>query len=145
MKQIHASLRSLDHHLNSPHHTWTQRLKICLDATKGLNYLHDPRETHQRLIHCNMKSANILLDDNWNAKVSDFGVSIMGPANEQQSVIITFAAGTPGYCDPQYVMTLTLTKESDVYSFSVVLFEVLSGTLCCAYSTGFKKARLRRA
>ncbi|KAK9067834.1 hypothetical protein SSX86_011945 [Deinandra increscens subsp. villosa] len=129
-----ASHGSLDRHLNSHHLTWMQRLKICLDVARGLGYLHDPRETHQRLIHCDMKSGNILLDDKWNAKVSDFGLSIMGSANEQHSVIITLAAGTRGYCDPQYAMTHTLTKESDVYSFGVVLFEVLCGRLCCTYS-----------
>ncbi|KAL8238959.1 hypothetical protein R6Q59_015526, partial [Mikania micrantha] len=132
----HATRGSLDGHLSSPHLTWSQRLKICLDAAKGLSHLHDPRETHQRLIHCDVKSSNILLDDHWNAKVSDFGLSIMGPANEQQSVIVTSAAGTAGYCDPQYAMTHTLTKESDVYSFGVVLFEVLCGALCCTYRDG---------
>ncbi|KAL8209952.1 hypothetical protein R6Q57_006684 [Mikania cordata] len=71
-----------------------------------------------------------------NAKVSDFGLSIMGPANEQHSVIVTSAAGTPGYCDPQYAMSHTLTKESDIYSFGVVLFGVLCGTLCCTYGDG---------
>ncbi|KAJ0687371.1 putative protein kinase RLK-Pelle-CrRLK1L-1 family [Helianthus annuus] len=132
----YASRGSLDRHLNSRHLMWTQRLKICLDAAKGLSYLHDPRETHQRLIHCDIKSANILLDDQWNAKVSDFGLSVMGPANEQQSVIITCASGTLGYCDLEYAWTHTLTKESDVYSFGVVLFEVLCGTLCYTYENG---------
>ncbi|KAL8238976.1 hypothetical protein R6Q59_015543 [Mikania micrantha] len=60
----------------------------------------------------------------------------MGPAIEQQSVVVTSAAGTSGYCDPQYAMTHTLTKESDVYSFGVVLFEVLCGTVCCTYKDG---------
>ncbi|KAI3828608.1 hypothetical protein L1987_02713 [Smallanthus sonchifolius] len=59
-----------------------------------------------------------------------------GPANEQYSVIVTIATGTLGYCDPQYAMTHTLTKESDIYSFGVVLFEVLCGTLCYKYSGG---------
>ncbi|MFS7928258.1 putative protein kinase RLK-Pelle-CrRLK1L-1 family [Helianthus anomalus] len=140
----YASRGSLDSYLNSPHLTWFQRLKICLDAAEGLSYLHDPRGTHQRLIHCDVKSANILLDDNWNGKVSDFGLSIMGPANEQQSVIVTAAAGTPGYCDPQYAMTHTLTKESDVYSFGVVLFEVLCGRLCCTYSNGLVQQNFLR-
>ncbi|KAJ0949737.1 putative protein kinase RLK-Pelle-CR4L family [Helianthus annuus] len=54
---------SLDRYLDSSHLTWSQRLKICLDAAKGLRYLHD----HQRLIHCDVKSANIRLDDQWNA------------------------------------------------------------------------------
>ncbi|KAM0070284.1 putative protein kinase RLK-Pelle-CrRLK1L-1 family [Helianthus debilis subsp. tardiflorus] len=120
-----ASRGSLDRYLNSPHLTWRQRLKICLDAAKGLSYLHDPRETHRRLIHCDVKSGNILLDDQWNAKVADLGLSIIGSANEQHSLIVTAAVGTAGYCDPVYWMTNTLTKESDVYSFGVVLFEVL--------------------
>ncbi|KAF5774699.1 putative protein kinase RLK-Pelle-CrRLK1L-1 family [Helianthus annuus] len=132
----HASHGSLDRYINSPLLTWSQRIKICLDAAKGLSYLHDPRETHQRLIHCDVKSANILLDDNWNGKVSDFGLSIMGPANEKQSVIVTVAAGTQGYIDPLYWMTNTLTKESDVYSLGVVLLEVLCGRLCCTFSNG---------
>ncbi|KAJ0509032.1 putative protein kinase RLK-Pelle-CrRLK1L-1 family [Helianthus annuus] len=132
----YASRGSLDCYLNSPHHRWLQRLKICLYAAQGLRYLHDPRGTHQRLIHCDVKSANILLNAQWNGKLTDFGLSIMGPANEKQSIIVTMAAGTLGYCDPQYAMTHTLTKESDVYSFGVVLFEVLYGRLCCTYSNG---------
>ncbi|KAF5794324.1 putative protein kinase RLK-Pelle-CrRLK1L-1 family [Helianthus annuus] len=78
----HVSRGSLDRYLDSSHLTWSQRLKICLDATKGQRYLHD----HQRLIHCDVKSTNILLDDQWNAKVSDVGLSIMGPANEHSSI-----------------------------------------------------------
>ncbi|KAJ0628960.1 putative protein kinase RLK-Pelle-CrRLK1L-1 family [Helianthus annuus] len=126
----HVSRGSLDRYLDSPHLTWSQRLKICLDAAKGLRYLHDQRGRHQKLIHYVVKSASILLDDQWNAKVSDVGLSRMGPANEQNSVIVTVAESNPGYCDPQYAMTHTLTKKSDVYSFGVVLFEVLCGRLC---------------
>ncbi|MFS7928226.1 putative protein kinase RLK-Pelle-CrRLK1L-1 family [Helianthus anomalus] len=140
----YASRGSLDRYLNSPHLTWLQRLKICLDAAQGLRYLHDPRGTHQRIIHCDVKSTNILLDDNWNGKVSDFGLSKMGPANEQQSVIVTMAAGTFGYIDPLYWMTNILTKESDVYSFGIVLFEVLCGRLCCTYSNGRLQQNLVR-
>ncbi|XP_021991295.1 probable serine/threonine-protein kinase PBL26 [Helianthus annuus] len=73
----------------------------------GLRYLHDPRGTHQRLIHCDVKSANILLNAQWNGKLADFGLSIMGPANEKQSIIVTMAAGTIGYCDPQSWAMLT--------------------------------------
>ncbi|GJR45711.1 kinase-like domain, phloem protein 2-like protein [Tanacetum coccineum] len=80
-----ASRGSLDHHLPSATVTWTQRLKICLAASKGLNFIHDADGKYQRVIHCDIKSANILLDDNWNAKVSDFGLSEMAPANQQYS------------------------------------------------------------
>ncbi|XP_076932780.1 uncharacterized protein LOC143598421 [Bidens hawaiensis] len=131
-----ASRGDLGEHLGSPDLTWSKRIRICLDAAKGLSHLHDPRGTHQRLIHCDVKSGNILLDDQWNAKVADFGFSIMGPANELQSTVINLAAGTCGYCDPQYAMTNTLTKESDVYSFGVVLVEVLCGALCYSYNNG---------
>nr|GFA47882.1 protein kinase-like domain, phloem protein 2-like protein [Tanacetum cinerariifolium] len=64
----YASRGSLDGHLKDVNLTWTQRLKVCLDAAKGLCYLHDPRNTYQRLIHCDIKSANILLDENFKAK-----------------------------------------------------------------------------
>ncbi|PWA43948.1 serine/threonine/dual specificity protein kinase, catalytic domain-containing protein [Artemisia annua] len=112
------------------------RLRICIDAAKGLCFLHDPNGTQQRVLHCDVKSANILLDKNMTAKVSDFGLSKMGPANQQYSLLITNAVGTPGYCDPLYMQTYTLTKESDVYSFGVVLFEVLCGRLCAEINNG---------
>ncbi|PWA40279.1 protein kinase, ATP binding site, Serine/threonine-protein kinase Plk3 [Artemisia annua] len=130
----HASGGSLDRILNSTALTWPQRLKICLDAAKGISFLHDPNGAHQRVLHCDIKSANILLDNNMNAKVSDFGLSKMGPANQKYSALITNAAGTPGYCDPLFMKTYCLTKESDVYSFGVVLFEVLCGRLCAEFS-----------
>ncbi|PWA66858.1 hypothetical protein CTI12_AA112870 [Artemisia annua] len=132
----HASGGSLDRILNSAALTWPQRLKICLDAAKGISFLHDPNGAHQRVLHCDIKSANILLDKNMNAKVSDFGLSKMGSANQQYSALITNAAGTPGYCDPLFMKTYCLTKESDVYSFGVVLFEVLCGRLCAEFSNG---------
>nr|GFB13477.1 protein kinase-like domain, phloem protein 2-like protein [Tanacetum cinerariifolium] len=123
----YASHGSLDSCLNSPHLTWTLRLKICLQAAKGLRYLHDPSESHLRVIHRDIKSANILLDDEWNAKVSDFGLSKISPENAN---LVTYATGTTGYSDPQYYKTYTLTEKSDVYSFGVTLFEVLCGRLC---------------
>ncbi|KAJ0523015.1 putative protein kinase RLK-Pelle-CrRLK1L-1 family [Helianthus annuus] len=132
----HASNGSLDRHLSSNVLTWVQRLKICLHAAKGLKYLHDHTGTQQRILHRDIKSANILLDDNWNAKLSDMGLSKVGPANQQHSVLVTNVVGTPGYCDPQYMETYTLTKESDIYSFGVVLFEVLCGRLCFKTTNG---------
>ncbi|GJT89807.1 kinase-like domain, phloem protein 2-like protein [Tanacetum coccineum] len=132
----YASRGSLDRLLSDVTLTWTQRIKICLDAAKGLSFLHDPNGTHQRVLHCDLKSANFLLDNNMTAKVSDFGLSKMGPASQQYSHLITNPVGTPGYCDPLYMYTYCLTKESDVYSFGVVLFEVLCGRLCAEYSNG---------
>lgn len=96
-----------------------------------IQYLHDPADgTQQRVLHRDIKSANILLDQNWNAKISDFGLSKFGPANQQFSFLFSNAVGTVGYCDPLYVQTGYLTKESDVYSFGVVLLEVLCGRQC---------------
>ncbi|XP_076885051.1 putative receptor-like protein kinase At5g39000 [Bidens hawaiensis] len=126
----HASKGSLDRHLSSTVLTWSKRLKICLDVARGLAYLHDHKGTQQRVIHRDIKSSNILLDDNWNAKLSDMGLSKIGPANQPHTVLFTNIAGTPGYCDPQYMVMYALTKESDIYSFGVVLFEVLCGRLC---------------
>ncbi|KAK1430787.1 hypothetical protein QVD17_13800 [Tagetes erecta] len=108
---------------------WIQRLNICIQAASGLAYLHDPGAIHQRVLHRDVKSANILLDENWNARISDFGLSKFGPANQQYTFLVTNTVGTFGYCDPEYMKTGVLTKESDVYSFGVVLFEVLCGRL----------------
>ncbi|GKE46143.1 putative serine/threonine/dual specificity protein kinase, catalytic domain-containing protein, partial [Tanacetum coccineum] len=129
----YASRGSLDRYLSDASFTWTQRLKICVGAARGLSFLHDPIATHQRVLHRDIKSSNILLDENWTAKVSDFGLSKVGPANQAQTYMISNAVGTPGYCDPLYWETGFLSKESDVYSFGVVLFEILCGRLCCEY------------
>ncbi|KAI3795908.1 hypothetical protein L1987_38568 [Smallanthus sonchifolius] len=132
----HALHGSLDRHLRATSLTWSQRLKICLEAARGISYLHDPNGTQQRVLHRDIKSSNILLDENWNAKVSDFGLSKIGPANQHYSFLISNAVGTPGYLDPEYLEKYYLTKESDVYSFGVVLFEVLCGRLCFEYNNG---------
>ncbi|KAJ0467275.1 putative protein kinase RLK-Pelle-CrRLK1L-1 family [Helianthus annuus] len=132
----YASHGSLDRHLSSTSLTWRQRLNICLAAARGISYLHDPNGTQQRVLHRDIKSSNILLDDNLNAKVSDFGLSKIGPANQQHTFLFSNIVGTPGYLDPQYLEKYFLTKESDVYSFGVVLFEVLCGRLCYEYNDG---------
>ncbi|KAJ0724947.1 putative protein kinase RLK-Pelle-CrRLK1L-1 family [Helianthus annuus] len=118
---------SLDKHLNNKDLTWIQRLQISLDAASGLKYLHDDVGPQHRIIHRDVKSSNILLDDYWKAKISDFGLSRAGPASTQSSFLISNACGTPGYIDPDYLITGYLTEKSDVYSFGVVLLEVLCG------------------
>ncbi|KAJ9537983.1 hypothetical protein OSB04_030716 [Centaurea solstitialis] len=132
----HASHGSLDRHLSVTALTWMQRLRICLAVTRGLSYLHDPKGTQQRVLHRDIKSSNILLDENWNAKVSDFGLSRIGPANQQHTVLVSNVVGTLGYLDPLYMEMGWLTKESDVYSLGVVLFEVLCARLCFEYNNG---------
>nr|XP_043623444.1 DELLA protein GAI-like [Erigeron canadensis] len=126
--------RSLDRYLDSTELTWVKRLKICIGAAHGLAYLHTAGGTQQRVLHRDIKSSNILLDQLWNAKISDFGLSKFGPANQKYTFLISSPVGTLGYWDPLYAETGVLTKESDVYSLGVVLFEVLCGRPCLDYS-----------
>ncbi|KAM0010123.1 putative protein kinase RLK-Pelle-CrRLK1L-1 family [Helianthus debilis subsp. tardiflorus] len=131
----YASRGSLDRYLSDASTlSWTQRLKISVGVAHGLQFLHDPKGSQQRVIHRDIKSANILLDDDWTAKVSDFGLSKVGPANQAHTYMVSHGVGTPGYCDPLYVEFGYLSKESDVYSFGVVLFEILCGRLCFEHS-----------
>ncbi|XP_071726778.1 probable serine/threonine-protein kinase PBL28 [Rutidosis leptorrhynchoides] len=132
----YASNGSLDRHLNNTELTWSQRIKICLKAARGLCYLHEDNGAHQRVLHRDIKSANILLDDEWNAKVADMGLSKLGPANQKYMDLVTGIVGTIGYLDPMYLQMGLLTKESDVYSFGVVLMEVLCGKLCFHIENG---------
>ncbi|KAF5762211.1 putative protein kinase RLK-Pelle-CrRLK1L-1 family [Helianthus annuus] len=137
--------KSLDYYLNSNDLRWVRRLKICIGAARGLAYLHGASETQQRVFHRDIKSSNILLDENWNAKISDFGLSKFGPTNQEYTFLFSNPVGTPGYCDPLYAETGYLTKESDVYSFGVVLFEVLCGRLSFQNKNGSLVALARQS
>ncbi|KAL7594281.1 hypothetical protein Lser_V15G30094 [Lactuca serriola] len=130
----YAPKKSLENHLRDPKLTWVQRLKICLGAARGLEYLHNSRGGQQRVLHRDIKSANILLDENWNAKIADFGFSKYSPSNQKHSILVSKPKGTLGYSDPVFLETSFYKKESDVYSFGVVLFEVLCSRLCVDYS-----------
>ncbi|XP_076925371.1 putative serine/threonine-protein kinase PBL28 isoform X2 [Bidens hawaiensis] len=120
---------SLEKHLRNEDLTWTQCLRICLDAANALKYLNEDVEGQHRIIHRDVKSSNILLDENWRAKISDFGLSRIALARVPCSVIYTEACGTHGYVDPEYDEHKTLAQKSDVYSFGVVLFEVMCSRL----------------
>ncbi|KAK8644288.1 hypothetical protein V6N13_123599 [Hibiscus sabdariffa] len=103
---------------------WSIRMKIALGAAKGLAFLHE--EAERPVIYRDFKTSNILLDADYNAKLSDFGLAKDGPEGDKTHVS-TRVMGTYGYAAPEYVMTGHLTSKSDVYSFGVVLLEMLTG------------------
>ncbi|KAI4324105.1 hypothetical protein L6164_023669 [Bauhinia variegata] len=109
---------------DSPLMSWIGRIKVALDAARGIQYLHE--YATPPIIHRDIKSSNILLDAKFTAKVSDFGLSQMG-SEDKESHLSLHAVGTFGYMDPEYYRLQYLTTKSDIYSFGVVLLELLTG------------------
>ncbi|XP_071736646.1 calcium/calmodulin-regulated receptor-like kinase 1 [Rutidosis leptorrhynchoides] len=121
---VYMNKGSLASHLYSENHeilSWDLRIQIALDVARGLEYLHDGAVPP--VIHRDIKSSNILLDQAMGARVADFGLSREDRIDRNASNI----QGTFGYLDPEYISTRSFTKKSDVYSFGVLLFELIAG------------------
>lgn len=103
---------------------WDIRIKIATGAARALEYLHDKADLP--VIYRDLKASNILLDEEWNPKISDFGLAKLAPIGNQTH-LTTKVMGTYGYCAPEYAMTGRLTRKSDVYSFGVVFLEIITG------------------
>ncbi|KAF7851358.1 hypothetical protein BT93_L4087 [Corymbia citriodora subsp. variegata] len=119
--------KSLEDHLFNKAYaalSWQTRLSILLGAAQGLAYLHEGLEV--QVIHRDFKSSNVLLDEDFKPKLSDFGLAREGPTADRTHVS-TAVVGTHGYAAPDYIETGHLTTKSDVWSFGVVLYEVLTG------------------
>ena len=103
---------------------WNTRVKIAAGAARGLEYLHC--EAKPPIIYRDLKAANILLDSDFSPRLSDFGLAKLGPIGDKTHVS-TRVMGTYGYCAPEYAMTGKLTLKSDIFSFGVVLLELVTG------------------
>ncbi|XP_042440026.1 proline-rich receptor-like protein kinase PERK3 [Zingiber officinale] len=118
--------KTLEFHLhgrNGPTLAWKHRFRISLDSAKGLEYLHE--HCNPRVIHRDIKAANILLDDQFRAKIADFGIA--KHFSDEKTHISTVVKGTYGYLAPEYASSGQLTDKSDVYSYGVLLLELITG------------------
>ncbi|CAL9051563.1 unnamed protein product [Musa banksii] len=125
----YMTMGSLEDHLvdvsaNKKPLSWYTRMKIAYGAAQGLEYLHE--KANPPVIFRDLKSSNILLDVDFNAKLSDFGLAKLGPVGDKVHVS-SRVMGTYGYCAPEYARTGHLSLKSDVYSFGVVMLELITG------------------
>ncbi|KAL3679777.1 hypothetical protein R1sor_022733 [Riccia sorocarpa] len=119
--------------------TWAQRLKICVDVAKGLSYLHE--ELQPRVIHRDIKPQNILVDKDLNAKIADFGLA--RPMKGDEGTQATRVGGTVGYLAPEYATQGLITEKLDVYSYGILLVQIISGRKCFDSSAASDEFYLR--
>ncbi|CAN8251910.1 unnamed protein product [Cochlearia groenlandica] len=120
---------------------WETRLKIAVGASQGLAYLH--HDCSPRIIHRDIKSSNILIDENFEARLSDFGIAKSIPTSKTHAS--TYVLGTIGYIDPEYARTSRLNEKSDIYSFGIVLLELLTGKKAVDNESNLHQLILRKA
>lgn len=116
---------------NGPVLEWQERVEIAVGAAGGLAYLHSACE--QKIIHCDVKPENILLHDHFQAKMSDFGLAKL--INREESSLFTTMRGTRGYLAPEWLTSSAISDKTDVYSFGMVLLEIVSGRKNCMTRT----------
>ncbi|XP_058188059.1 G-type lectin S-receptor-like serine/threonine-protein kinase LECRK3 [Rhododendron vialii] len=122
-----------------PQPNWEEKVEIARNIARGIHYLHDECET--QIIHCDIKPQNILMDEHWCAKISDFGLAKLSKAPDQTKTF-TGIRGTRGYVAPEWHRRLPITVKADVYSFGVVLLEIICGRKCLDWSRSEDEAVL---
>ncbi|KAK9677039.1 hypothetical protein RND81_11G118000 [Saponaria officinalis] len=138
-----GSVKNLLHSKGQTPLSWIMRVQISLDAARGLEYIHEHTKSHY--VHRDIKSSNILLDEAFRGKISDFGLSkLIGTAGDRE-VSATRVVGTYGYLAPEYLSNGLATTKSDVYAFGVVLFEMISGKEAVIRIEGTPKGPERRS
>lgn len=120
--------------------SWTARKKIARQVAEALKHLHE--EVKPPIIHRDVKSKNVLLEDDFSAKLADFGIAKLGPKNNQSTCTALY--GTPGYMDPQYASEGSCSVKSDVYSFGVLLLELITGSQAVIKEKGQLKTLVNR-
>ncbi|KAI9080513.1 hypothetical protein K1719_037479 [Acacia pycnantha] len=118
---------------------WEYRFRIALGTARGITYLHE--ECRNCIVHCDIKPENILIDENFNAKVSDFGLAKLTSGTDQRYRSLKSVRGTRGYLAPEWLANLPVTSKSDVYSFGMGLLEIVSGRRNFEVSEGTKQTK----
>ncbi|KAI7758224.1 hypothetical protein M8C21_018746, partial [Ambrosia artemisiifolia] len=127
----HMSKGSLHKYLNDANLTWIKRLDICIDVASGLEFLHQGDVNRKKVVHGDIKSHSILLNDDWKAKITNLELSSLDSLHQDMEHVSNNASTTFSYPDPQYKQGF-LTEKSDIYSFGIILCEILCGRLACA-------------